>query len=119
MNFNELVMVNAFLNDNRTESRRKPRVSRTPADISGDNLRQFRLNEEQVGELVQGFHTWRGRGTTFSSEKRVHVFLSMIASGGYYRQVGHTFGLAPSTVCAYTHEVADSSVLFDYLILIN
>ena len=42
-----------------------------------------------------------------SSEKRVEVFLSMMAGGGFYRQIGHIFGLAKSTVIAHTREVSD------------
>ena len=52
------------------------------------------------------FHLWRNRGNPHSSEKR-GVFLSMMTSGGFYRQVGHIFGLTKSSVLEYTHEVAD------------
>lgn len=92
---------------NNRRINRRPRVTRISADIRGDNWRQLRLSQMQTNDLVNEFCAWRGKGA-YSSEKRVEIFLSMMASGGYYRQVGgHTFGLATSTGFAYTHEVAD------------
>ena len=83
------------------------RIKRIPGDIRGDNERHFRLSEENKRTLVEEFHAWRGCGHTASSEKRVEVFLSFLAGGGFYRQIGHAFALAKTTIIKYTHEVAD------------
>lgn len=93
---------------NRSSShRRNPNIKRTGAMIDGDNTTHFHLPDDRKKELSEEFHSWKNKGNYLCSERRMEVFLSMMSSGGYYRQVGHIFGLAKSTVFEHTHEVVN------------
>jgi len=82
-------------------------IQRTSALTYDSHERHFRLSEQQKKELAGEFLLWRRKGNLPSCEKRIEVFVAMMASGGFYRQIGHTFGLSESTVFVYTHEVSD------------
>lgn len=91
---------------------RNNNIHRREADINGDNLRRLRLSEQQLDVIANEFNNWREESKGIvaipsSSRKRMEVFLNFISSGGYYRQLGHSFGVATSTAYLHTHEVAD------------
>jgi len=87
--------------------RKSPHIKRVSA-ISDDNkIIHFRLSETEIKNLAGEFRAMRRKGNTVSCEKRIEVFLCMMASGGFYRQIGHTLGLAKSTIFEHTHEVVD------------
>ncbi|XP_064643577.1 uncharacterized protein LOC135497675 [Lineus longissimus] len=73
--------------------------------------KHIRLNAQQIGELVNEFHEHRSQGkpraSRPASERRIEIFLAYLASGGYYRQVAYTYGVATSTASDYLHEVSD------------
>lgn len=107
MNFLQEVNLYVFSESTGASSSRRPNIKRIAAKIEGDNNFHFRIPDDRKRELAEEFHTWRSKGSYMSSEKRLEVFLSMMSSGGYYRQVGHIFGLAKSTVFEHTHEVVE------------
>lgn len=110
MNFLQEVILYQVFTDSASIPKRLPNIKRYPSSITGDNRIHFRITDECKRQLTEEFHNWSGKHHA-TSEKRIEVFLSMMSSGGYYRQIGHIFGLAKSTVFDHTHEVVD--FLFD------
>ena len=95
------------LQNQRQQRAHSARIRRDPSHIVGDKKQQFRLSDEQKHTLATDFHLWGGKGDFFSSERRVEVFLAMMTGGGFYRQIGHTFGLAKSIFILHTSEVSE------------
>ena len=98
--------------ENLAAEERAPRHVRRPAESDEPVHIHVRLTEDQVRQLTGEFHQWRQaqgglRVSHLSSQRRIETYLQMMASGGFYRQIGYTMGLAKSTVIAYTHEVAE------------
>ena len=72
--------------------------------------RHFRLTNGQFDEITAEYHLWRARNGDVQlhrSEQRMNTFLAYLASGGYYRQIGHMRGIAKSTAFLHTRDVAD------------
>jgi len=84
-----------------------PNIERVGAVSHDDRSKNFRLSENEMKLLAQEFYEWRGKGCYTSAEKRVEAFICMMASGGFYRQIGHTVGLAKNTIFEHTHEVVE------------
>lgn len=96
-----------YLYDAQQHRNKGPNIQRVGALSHDDRRKHFRLSENEIKQLAEEFQEWRGKGCLISAEKRVEDFLCMMASGGFYRQIGHAVGLAMSTIFEHTHEVVD------------
>ena len=93
------------------EAPRQPNFVRECASTTEPVERNVRLTIEQLREIILDYHQWRrGRNNRvryFTSEKRMETYLNFLSSGGYYRQISFSCGIATSTGFHHTHEVAD------------
>jgi hypothetical protein len=88
-------------------------LHRTPSASEEAVETHLRLNEEQLGEIADAFHDWRVQREDIKprqphvSFRRMENFLTLLSSGGYYRQLAKCQGIAKSTMILHTHECAD------------
>ena len=91
--------------------RRAPNRYRMPAVSSEPTRNHMRLTEDQVDMIAAEFHegrlTQNPKASLYASTRKIEMFLSYVASGGFYRQLAKTEGVATSTASDYVHEVAE------------
>lgn len=86
--------------------------ARTAAHSTEPTRRHFRISDDDIDALSGEYHEWRSRqnpgGVKIeTSRKRIVVFIEYLASGGFFRQVGRTHGIAESTAHLYCKSVAE------------
>ncbi|XP_041461145.1 uncharacterized protein LOC121412400 [Lytechinus variegatus] len=77
---------------------------RNPASTGESSIKNCRLNEHEITQLAAEFNEWMGAGPSgqLKSEKMIETLLNYLAGGGYYRQLGHSSGIATSTAFRHT-----------------
>lgn len=92
---------------------RAPNAARCAASSSSehDSKATFRLSEDSIALLSTEFHQHRQathlKSSWATSARRVDTFLSYMSSGGYFRQVGRSGGMATSTAHLHVREVVE------------
>lgn len=90
---------------------RAPNHFRRAAESSEPTETHMRLTQDQIDVVVNEFHASRiarcPKASYSASAKRTEMFLSYLSSGGYYRQVAKTEGVATCTASLYLQEVVD------------
>lgn len=91
---------------------RAPNIRRESFTSDESIALAIRLTDAEVRTVTAEFHQWRiqglaGRSDVTTSEKSVIQFLSYLARGGYFHQLGIAHGVAKCTFMFHVKQVAE------------